>query len=152
MSLQVASPVAGEAVALANVPDPVFAQEIVGTGLAVQPAVSARIRVVSPFSGTVVALHPHAFVVRADSGQAVLVHVGIDTVELGGRGFEVLVGKGDRVESGEPVIFWDPSAAAETGLSTVVPVIVLEPAGASVSPSVGPGTPVVAGAPLLRID
>ncbi len=94
MSLRVGSPVAGRVVALSAVPDPVFSQAMVGPGVAVEPS-RVKADVVSPVDGTVVTLHPHAFVVATGDGAAVLVHLGIDTVKRKGEGFELHVVKGE---------------------------------------------------------
>jgi glucose-specific phosphotransferase system IIA component len=130
MSLPVGSPVAGRVVPLTEVPDPVFAEAMVGPGLAVVPAADPG-DAVSPVSGRIVTLHPHAFVVATDSGRAVLVHLGIDTVKLKGEGFTLHVAKGDQVEVGQPVVGWHPAAIEEAGYATVCPVIALD-AGAEV--------------------
>ncbi len=62
---------------------------------------------VSPIAGTALKVHPHAFVVLGEGGVGVLVHLGIDTVKLEGRGFEVLAAQGTTVEAGAPVVRWD---------------------------------------------
>jgi PTS system glucose-specific IIA component len=125
MSLSVGSPVAGRVVPLTEVPDPVFAEAMVGPGLAVIPAAGPG-DAVSPVAGTIVTLHPHAFVVSTDSGRAVLVHLGIDTVKLKGEGFTLHVAKGDEVSVGQPVVGWNPAVIAEAGYATVCPVIALD--------------------------
>ena len=76
----VQSPVAGTTVSMTEVPDAVFAQAMVGPGIAVQPD-GGRADALSPIDGTVATLHPHAFVVAGEDGRAVLVHLGIDTVK-----------------------------------------------------------------------
>ncbi|TKG64857.1 PTS sugar transporter subunit IIA [Prauserella endophytica] len=125
MSLAVQSPVAGTTVALTEVPDPVFAQAMVGPGLAVRPE-GGRADAVAPLDGTVVTLHPHAFVVAGEDGRAVLVHLGIDTVKQKGEGFTLHVVKGEQVRAGQPVVGWDPDAVAAAGYSPIVPVIALD--------------------------
>lgn len=124
MSISVGSPVNGQVIAMADVPDPVFAQAMVGPGAAVVPAGAGD--AVSPVDGTVATLHPHAFVIATESGQAVLVHLGIDTVKLAGEGFTVHVSKGDAVRAGQPVIRWDPAAVQQAGYSTACPVVALD--------------------------
>jgi PTS system N-acetylglucosamine-specific IIA component len=115
-ALSVGSPVAGRVVALTDVPDPVFAEAMVGPGLAVVPSGDIA---VAPVAGTIATLHPHAFVVATDSGRAVLVHLGIDTVQLKGSGFTLHVAKGDVVTAGQPIIGWDPvSISASSGTRT----------------------------------
>ncbi|MUL39967.1 PTS glucose transporter subunit IIA [Streptomonospora sp. PA3] len=123
--LHVLAPVPGTAVAMAEVPDPVFAQGMVGPGAAVQPAPRPQ-EAVAPVSGQVVKLHPHAFMVLADGARGVLVHLGIDTVKLDGAGFEKLVEEGAHVEAGTPVIRWNPADVEAKGLSAVVPVVALD--------------------------
>ncbi len=78
---------------LAAVPDPVFSGAMVGPGTAIDP-VREPSEAVAPVDGVIVSLHPHAFVVVDDSGHGVLTHLGIDTVQLNGEGFELLVNKG----------------------------------------------------------
>jgi PTS system N-acetylglucosamine-specific IIA component len=124
----VTSPVSGRVVGLAEVPDPVFAGAMVGPGVAVDP-VREPLEAVAPVDGDVVSLHPHAFVVMDGSGRGVLIHLGIDTVQLNGAGFELLVAKGDTVRRGQPLVRWDPAAVAAAGKSPVCPVIALEATG-----------------------
>lgn len=121
----VGSPVAGRVVGLAAVPDPVFAQGMVGPGTAIDP-VRERMDAVSPVAGTVAKLHPHAFVVVDAEGHGVLVHLGIDTVQLKGEGFVVHVAEGDAVAAGQPLIGWDPAAVEAGGRSPVCPVVALD--------------------------
>ncbi|MFE5210825.1 PTS glucose transporter subunit IIA [Streptomyces sp. NPDC056600] len=123
--LTVTSPLAGRVVALESVSDPVFAEAMVGPGLAVMPAAGTTIAV-APLDGTLLSLHPHAFVVVADDGRAVLVHLGVDTVQLNGEGFEPLLRKGDTVRRGDGVVRWDPGAVEASGRPTVCPVVALE--------------------------
>jgi sugar PTS system EIIA component len=118
----VRSPVAGTVLPLADVPDPVFAEAMVGPGLAVRPAGDL---VVSPVDGVLTTLHPHAFVVAAGD-RGVLVHLGLDTVRLGGAGFELLVEAGATVACGQPMVRWDPVEVQAGGLSPVVPVVALD--------------------------
>ncbi|SPL95354.1 PTS system, N-acetylglucosamine-specific IIA component [[Actinomadura] parvosata subsp. kistnae] len=71
-------------------------------------------------------LHPHAYVIVGDDGKGVLVHLGIDTVQLKGAGFQLLAAEGDRVSAGQPVVAWDPSAIEAGGRSPVCPVVALD--------------------------
>ncbi|MHA6758848.1 PTS sugar transporter subunit IIA [Streptacidiphilus sp. PAMC 29251] len=121
----VTSPLAGRAIGLAAVPDPVFAGAMVGPGTAIDP-VREPGDAVAPVTGTVVSMHPHAFVVIDDQGHGVLVHLGIDTVQLNGEGFELLVSKGDSVKQGQPVIRWNPAAVEAAGKSPICPIVALE--------------------------
>lgn len=123
----VSAPVTGRAIALTEVPDPVFAASMVGPGAAVDP-VREESEALAPLDGIVVSLHPHAYVVVDGRGRGVLTHLGIDTVQLGGTGFELLVGKGDTVRRGQPVIRWDPAGVVAAGKSPICPVVALEAA------------------------
>lgn len=125
MTLSVLAPVPGRAVDLASVPDPVFAEAMVGPGCAVDPD-RGPLTAVSPVAGTVVKLHPHAFVVVVDDGRGVLVHLGIDTVQLKGEGFELLITEGAKVQAGDPVVRWDAAAVEAGGRSPSCPVIALD--------------------------
>lgn len=125
-SLPVHAPIGGAVIPLADVPDPVFAGQMVGSGAAVEPPAGVAFDVVSPVAGKVVKMLPHAFVVVEPSGRGVLTHVGIDTVKLKGDGFKVLVSQGDKVKAGEPVMHVDPTAAVAAGYSMVSPVVVLD--------------------------
>ncbi|PWI04869.1 phosphoenolpyruvate--carbohydrate phosphotransferase [Streptomyces sp. NWU339] len=121
----VTSPLAGRAVGLRGVPDPTFANAMVGPGTAIDP-LREPIEAVAPVNGRVVAMHPHAFVVVDEEGHAVLTHLGIDTVQLNGEGFELLVHKGDRVRRGQGLIKWNPAAVEAAGKSPISPVVALD--------------------------
>jgi PTS system glucose-specific IIA component len=139
---EILAPCPGRVLALADVPDPVFAGEIVGPGVAIDPEPGLT-TVVSPIAGKVLKVHPHAFVVLG-GGVGVLVHLGINTVRLGGAGFEVVVEQGSTVAAGDPMIRWDPATITGEDISTVVPVILMDaPKGSVVSELVG--KPVAAG-------
>ena len=125
-SLVVLAPIAGTVVPLAEVPDPVFAGQMVGSGAAVEPPAGEMFDVVSPVAGKVIKLLPHAFVVVESSGRGVLTHVGIDTVKLKGEGFKLLIAQGDTVGAGAAVMRVDPTAALAAGYSMVSPVVVLD--------------------------
>lgn len=121
--VEVMPPVAGRAVALADVPDPVFAQGLVGEGFAVAPEAGVYR---APVTGTVVLVAEtgHAYAVRTDDGLEVLVHIGIDTVALKGRGFRVVRWVGERVEAGAPVVEVDLEAIRDDVTSLISPVLV----------------------------
>jgi sugar PTS system EIIA component len=125
VALRVGAPVAGRLVGLRGVPDPVFAEAMVGPGTAIDPEHGPG-EAVAPIDGELVKLHPHAFVVVGDGGRGVLVHLGIDTVQLQGEGFELLAEEGARVEAGRPLIRWDPAAIAASGRSPICPVVALD--------------------------
>ncbi|HEV2087897.1 MAG TPA: PTS glucose transporter subunit IIA [Cryptosporangiaceae bacterium] len=139
----VLSPLTGSVVGLEGVPDPVFAEAMVGPGTAVDPE-RAPGEAVAPIDGKVVKLHPHAYVVVDDAGHGVLVHLGIDTVHLRGEGFTVLAAEGDEVRAGQPLVRWDPGAVAASGHSPVCPVVALDVTAEALADLAPPG-PVRAG-------
>ncbi len=120
----IASPLDGTVVALADVPDPVFARGTMGPGVAVLPTGDTAY---SPGNGTVIAAQPtgHAFGLVLDGGIEVLIHVGIDTVNLKGEGFTVHVKRGDKVTTGTPLVTFDRKVIDDAGYSLVTPVIIL---------------------------
>jgi PTS system N-acetylglucosamine-specific IIA component len=126
VSLSVVAPVAGRAMPLSEVPDPVFSAALVGPGMAIDPSRDGRSIAVSPVEGTVVKLHPHAYVVQSSSGAGVLVHLGIDTVQLAGAGFELLVEENAEVAAGDPVVAWYPAEIERGGRSAICPVVALD--------------------------
>jgi len=144
------APLPGQVLALADVPDPVFAGLVVGAGLALEPEDGAtEVQVVSPVAGRVVKVHPHAFVVLDEAGAGVLVHLGIDTVRMEGAGFSVHVADGDEVKRGSRMITWDPTAVRRAGYSAVCPVVVMQSKPDDVEPAVAVGTSAVVGEPLF---
>ena len=144
----VLAPCAGGVVPVTAVPDPVFSAEMVGPGVAIDPGTDV-VTVLAPVGGRLVKLHPHAFVLLTDGGVGVLVHLGIDTVRLEGRGFEVLAAEGDTLAAGDPVVRWDPTTVEE-GMSTLVPVVVMDrPAGSVPAPAAD--LVVAAGDPLFEV-
>ncbi|MGA8211479.1 MAG: PTS glucose transporter subunit IIA [Nocardioidaceae bacterium] len=139
-TVEVLAPCPGTVVPLSEVPDPVFAGEMVGPGVAIRPS-GGRTTVCSPVAGKVLKVHPHAFVVLGDGGTGVLVHLGIDTNRLEGKGFEVLATEGSRLRAGDPVVTWDPSEVSAGGLSSMVPVVLMDaPKGSVTSPLEGRDT------------
>ena len=122
----IGSPIAGIVVPLAEVPDPVFSKGIVGLGVGVDPTGDT---VYAPAAGKVLVAQAtgHAFGLRLDSGVEMLIHVGIDTVNLAGKGFTVKVAAGDRVEAGTPLVTFDRKVIEDAGYSLVTPVLVTNP-------------------------
>jgi sugar PTS system EIIA component len=129
---EVLAPCAGRVLPLAEVPDPVFAAEMVGPGVAIDPD-REPVTVVAPITGKAIKVLPHAFVLLGDGGEGILVHLGIDTVQLDGAGFTVLVEQGATVTAGTPVVRWDPGEVAEGGRSPVIPVCVMDAPKGSVT-------------------
>ncbi|WP_144761692.1 PTS glucose transporter subunit IIA [Curtobacterium sp. 9128] len=147
----VRTPFAGPVVALAEVPDPVFAGQLVGAGVAVDPSSSdVAVTAVAPVDGVIVKLHPHAFALQGAAGTDLLVHVGIDTVKMAGEGFELLAAEGDTVAAGDPVVRFTPATIIAAGYSPVCPVVVLGSAPDSVAQD-AVGTTVANGDTLFRV-
>lgn len=134
----VLAPCAGRLMPIAETPDPVFAGELVGPGVSIDPD-PGDTTVVSPISGLVVALKPHAFVVVGPDGVGVLVHLGINTVRLEGQGFEVLAQQGATVSAGDPMVRWDPATITDhDDMFPVVPVVAMDrPKGSVPAPAPG---------------
>ena len=109
--------------ALSEVPDPIFAAGKLGEGVAVEPTGTT---VVAPAAGKVAATYPsgHAVGLKLDNGVELLVHVGLDTVNLDGEGFTVKVMKGDQVAAGDTLIEFDPAVIKKAGYPLITPVIV----------------------------
>lgn len=121
--LSVESPVDGEVMELSELADAAFSSGLLGSGVAVRPSSGV---VVSPVDGTLTTLFPtlHALGITADSGAEILIHVGLETVNLGGRGFRALVRQGERVRCGQRLLEVDLDALRDAGYCTDIPVIV----------------------------
>ncbi len=158
------SPVAGRLVNLEATGDPVFASRALGEGVGVVPETAGETAVLAPVSGTLktVARTGHAFGIKTDDGIEVLVHVGIDTVNMDGEGFVVAVGKGERIAAGEPLATVDFGKVAAAGHSVVVVVTVVNAAELTVvTPLIGDGSSddnggdcktVSAGSPIIDVE
>ncbi len=121
----VLAPVSGRAVALADVPDPVFSAGMVGYGAAVDPP-RGVVDAVAPVSGKLLKLMPHAYVIMTADNVGVLVHLGLDTVALEGAGFTTHVAQGDDVTAGQLITTYDVPAVVAKGLNPIVPVVVMD--------------------------
>lgn len=148
--LTVVAPVGGTVRAMAEVPDPVFAGEIVGPGLAIDPSRDGVVEAIAPVAGKIIKLHPHAYVILAEDSRGALVHLGLDTVQLGGTGFTLHVAEGDTVAAGDVVVSWTPADVEASGRSPICPVVALQGEPESVTGLVAPGTTVRAGEPLFE--
>lgn len=158
------SPVAGRLVNLEATGDPVFASRALGEGVGVVPETTGETAVLAPVSGTLktVARTGHAFGIKTDDGIEVLVHIGIDTVDMDGEGFAVVVAKGDRIAAGEPLATVDFGKVAAAGHSVVVVVTVVNAAELTVvTPLIGDGSSdnnggdcktVSAGSPIIDVE
>lgn len=123
-TLKLVAPLAGWATPLEEVPDPAFAQRMVGDGVAVDPT-SAEL--LAPCDGVIVSVHKarHACTLRAVTGAEVLLHIGIDTVNLQGEGFTVRVREGQHIRAGEPLIAFDMELLARKARSLLTTMVVL---------------------------
>ena len=148
--LLVRSPLAGHAIDLAQVPDAVFAERMMGDGAAIEPDGDGVATVVAPFDATVTRVFPggHAIVFDTEAGP-MLLHIGIDTVKLEGAGFRARVADGDRVAVGDPLLEVDLGVIRSRGVSLATPVVAIE--GQTVSSVIPPGAAVVAGDPLFEV-
>lgn len=119
----IVSPLKGNAMALADVPDPTFAEGVLGQGAAVEPSEG---KVVAPADAEVTTLFDtkHAIGLQLDNGAELLIHIGINTVEMEGDGFEAHVKEGDKVKKGDTLVTFDIDKIKAAGHPTVTPVIV----------------------------
>lgn len=119
----IASPMIGEIVKLENVPDEVFASGAMGKGIAINPTDGT---VVAPANGEVTLVFPtgHAIGMRTENGAELLIHVGMDTVSLAGKGFKTYVEVGDKVEAGQKLLEFDLATIREANLPVISPIIV----------------------------
>ncbi|HPY22992.1 MAG: sugar system component [Actinomycetota bacterium] len=150
-STHVLAPIEGTAVALADVPDPVFAGGMVGYGAAIDPP-HRVVDAVAPVGGKILKLLPHAYVIMTPDNVGILVHLGLDTVQLQGSGFTAHVAQGDTVTAGQRVITYDVPAIVAAGFSPVVPVVVMderEPGNVAVADEVTGAGPIGCGATLF---
>lgn len=117
------APLTGTVVPLSEVPDPVFAQQVVGDGIAILPAEGMLL---SPVDGKVTHLFPthHAIGLSTESGLEILIHIGIDTVKLKGQGFTPFVAVGDQVRAGDSLIQFDTGVLQEAGCPIVTPIVI----------------------------
>ncbi len=122
-SAEVVSPLAGQVKPLSQATDPVFSSGVMGQGIVIEPSQG---ELVSPVNGTVTVLFPtkHAVGIVSEEGVEMLMHIGMDTVSLDGKGFEAHVAQGDKVVVGQQLISFDMDVIKEAGLVTETPVII----------------------------
>jgi PTS system glucose-specific IIA component len=120
--IQVLAPIDGKIVDLEAVPDEVFAQKMAGDGLAIDPSGHVA---VAPISGDLVKLFPggHAFGMATGDGIEIIVHIGLDTIELKGEGFENIASEGQRVQAGTPIVRFDRATIERHGKVILSPVV-----------------------------
>lgn len=145
----IAAPLEGEVVALENVNDPVFSSGAMGKGAAIKPSGN---QVVAPFDGEVQIAFPtgHAYGLKSDKGAEVLIHIGIDTVSLDGKGFDAKVQANQRVKKGDVLATFDSSVITGAGLDDTTMVIVTNTADFEDVSSVATGS-VAEGADFIAV-
>ncbi|WP_297518711.1 PTS glucose transporter subunit IIA [uncultured Clostridium sp.] len=135
--LKLVAAIDGTTIDLANVPDPVFAQKMAGDGIAIDPTGDI---IVAPCDGELSLIFKtnHAFAMTLDGGIELLVHIGIDTVGLDGKGFERLIEAGAQVKAGTPIIKIDRALIEAAGLSLITPILITNPDTVkSITPIIG---------------
>ncbi|WP_309090428.1 PTS glucose transporter subunit IIA [Domibacillus sp.] len=117
------SPMSGDVVSLEEVPDPVFSQKMMGDGIAVNPSEG---KVVAPADAKVLNVFPtkHAIGLETAGGLELLIHVGLDTVNMKGEGFDVKVSEGDQVKKGDVLLTYSLELVREKAASTITPLII----------------------------
>lgn len=117
------APIEGKIIPLSQVKDEAFAQGALGQGIAIEPSEG---KVVAPFDGTVMTLFPtkHAIGLISDNGMEVLIHIGLDTVQLDGQHFEAHVKQGDKIKKGQTLVTFDLDAIREAGFVTQTPIVI----------------------------
>ena len=142
MQVMITSPLSGTVVPLEQVEDQMFAEKVMGDGVAVRPDAAD---VVAPVGGHLAKLFPggHGMAIVTPEGVEVLVHIGLETVHLRGDGFEVVATEGDTVEAGDLLARVDLARLAELGVDAVSPVVILsdQPVRAVASGRVRTGDP-----------
>ena len=121
--ISIQAPLSGEIVPIEEVPDVVFAEKIVGDGVAIMPSGDMM---VAPCNGTIGKIFEtnHAFSMESDDGLELFVHFGMDTVNLKGEGFTRIAKEGQRVKTGEPIIGFDLALLKEKAPSVITPIVI----------------------------
>ena len=121
--IKIAAPLDGAGVKLAEVADPAFSEEMFGRGMAIRPTSG---RVVSPVNGTISQMFDtrHAVSIVSGDGAEILIHIGLDTVKLGGQHFVAHAKNGDVVKVGDALIDFDLAAIAAAGYDTITPIVI----------------------------
>ncbi|ABM04172.1 PTS system D-glucose-specific IIA component, Glc family [Psychromonas ingrahamii 37] len=122
-TINLIAPISGEIVAIEDVPDVVFAEKIVGDGIAIRPTGN---KMVAPCDGTIGKIFEtnHAFSLESDTGIELFVHFGIDTVELKGKGFTRIAEEGQKVKMGDTIIEFDLAFLTEKAKSILTPIVI----------------------------
>lgn len=148
--IELLAPVNGSAVALSEVSDPTFSQEILGKGVAIRPSGN---QIVAPCDATIDMMFDtgHAVSMTSDSGVEILIHVGLETVNLKGQFFKVFAKSGDKIKAGQLLIQFDPDGIRNAGYDLITPVVICNSDDyTSITPVVGKN--VSAGEKLLVLE
>lgn len=147
----IAAPLKGRVVDLSKVPDPTFANKVMGNGLAIEPSEGV---VYAPFDGTVAQMFRtgHAIGLLGPNGMEVLIHVGIETVKLNGEGFKALVKNGDQVRRGDRLIEFDLNSIKAKVPSILTPVVVTNTEEFKMIRPIAAGTLVTVGDRLIEVE
>jgi sugar PTS system EIIA component len=119
----IVAPLTGKIVSIEEVPDPTFSQKMMGDGIAIEPTEGV---VVSPVDGEIVQFFhtKHAIGIQSESGAEILIHVGLETVNMNGEGFEGYVNVGDKVKAGDKLLTFDLDLIKEKAANTVTPIVI----------------------------
>ncbi|MCH6266400.1 MULTISPECIES: PTS sugar transporter subunit IIA [Neobacillus] len=122
-TMTLVSPITGKVVKIEDVPDQVFSQKMIGDGIAVEPTEGV---VVAPMDGEIAQIFPtnHAVGIRSKDGLEILIHIGMETVAMGGEGFEGHVKQGDQVKAGDKLVTFDVELVKEKAESIISPVVI----------------------------
>ena len=125
-TLDLGSPVSGKIVPISNVKDPIFAQEMIGKGIAIIPDNG---KYYAPCDGHLSVLFPsgHAYALKTRDGVDVIIHIGIDTVKLNGKNFRIHANQGEEVKKGDLIIEVDIEAVKEAGFDMITPMVISNP-------------------------
>lgn len=116
-------PLSGKLLKLEEVPDPTFSKKMLGEGVAIEPIEG---RVTSPVDGVIINVFPtkHAIGIRSEGGLEILIHIGLETVNMNGEGFAVFVNDGERVKVGDPLIEFSLDLIKEKASSCITPIVI----------------------------
>lgn len=117
------SPVNGEIVPIEKVPDPVFSEKMMGEGIAIEPKDGM---IHSPADGTIMLVSPtkHAIGIRTEDGSELLIHVGLETVSMGGKGFSVFIEEGSEIKTGQKLMKVDLDYIKASAKSSIIPIVI----------------------------
>ncbi|MBL5767974.1 PTS glucose transporter subunit IIA [Heyndrickxia sporothermodurans] len=123
-SITITAPFNGKAVSIEEVPDQVFSEKMMGDGMAIIPSDGS---LVSPIDGEVVDVFPtkHAITLRSKEGAEILIHMGLETVNLKGEGFDIGITGGDKIRKGDSLAKFDIEKVKELGYQVITPIVLL---------------------------